>query len=46
MNSEGFEVVCWHEERKEELKELVRKGFWGITTNDPEKLKVLIERYC
>jgi len=44
MNSEGFEVVCWHEEREEELKELVKKGFWGITTNDPEALgRILAE---
>ncbi len=44
MNSEGFEVVCWHEEREDELRELVKKGFWGITTNDPEKLKEIIEK--
>lgn len=43
MKSEGFEVVCWHEERKTELKELVKKGFWGITTNDPESLRKIID---
>ncbi|NPA41695.1 MAG: glycerophosphodiester phosphodiesterase [Aquificae bacterium] len=43
MNSEGFEVVCWHEEREEELRELIKKGFWGITTNNPQLLKHLIE---
>ena len=46
INSEGFEVVCWHEERERELKDLVGKGFWGITTNDPVKLKEIIEWSC
>jgi len=43
MRSEGFEVVCWHEERRDELEKLVGKGFWGITTNDPALLKALLE---
>jgi glycerophosphoryl diester phosphodiesterase len=43
MKSEGFEVVCWHEERPRELRELVKKGFWGITTNDPLILKEIID---
>jgi len=42
MNSEGFEVVCWHEERREELEQLVVRGFWGITTNNPELLKDIL----
>lgn len=42
MKAEGFKVVCWHEERKEELKHLVKKGFWGITTNNPLRLKKVI----
>ncbi|EDP75764.1 glycerophosphodiester phosphodiesterase [Hydrogenivirga sp. 128-5-R1-1] len=43
MTSEGFEVVCWHEEREDELRELVKKGFWGITTNDPAKLVSILK---
>ena len=43
MRAEGFEVVCWHEERRDELEKLVEKGFWGITTNDPVLLKGLLE---
>ncbi len=42
MRSEGYKVVCWHEEREEELKELITKGFWGITTNEPLLLKRMI----
>ncbi|RLJ70677.1 glycerophosphoryl diester phosphodiesterase [Hydrogenivirga caldilitoris] len=44
MKGEGFEVVCWHEERESELRELVKKGFWGITTNDPEKLRDIVDK--
>jgi glycerophosphoryl diester phosphodiesterase len=43
MNSEGFEVVCWHEERREELERLATLGFWGITTDDPILLKDILK---
>jgi glycerophosphoryl diester phosphodiesterase len=42
MEGEGFRVVCWHEEREEELKRLSKKGFWGITTNDPSLLRKIL----
>ena len=41
LNEEGIEVISWHEERPDELKELLKKGFYGITTNNPKLLKVL-----
>ncbi len=44
MKAEGFEVVCWHEERREELEKLAVKGFWGITTNDPPLLREILDR--
>ncbi len=34
----GMEVVVWHEEREEELRELIKLPVWGICTNDVEKL--------
>ena len=42
MNGEGFQVVCWHEEREDELRALAGKGFWGITTNDPPLLRRIL----
>ncbi len=44
MNSAGYKVVCWHEERREELVRLLKIGFWGITTDDPFLLRNLINQ--
>ena len=38
VKESGMEVVVWHEEREEELRELVKLPVWGICTNDVEKL--------
>lgn len=34
----GLDVVIWHEERPEELRELVRLPVWGICSNNPERV--------
>lgn len=34
----GLEIVTWHEERPEELRELVRLPVWGICSNAPERV--------
>ncbi|MBM3214586.1 glycerophosphodiester phosphodiesterase [Candidatus Poribacteria bacterium] len=34
----GLEVVLWHEERPDEIRELIRKPIYGICSNNPELL--------
>ena len=34
----GLEVVIWHEERPEELREIVKQPVWGICSNNPERV--------
>ncbi len=34
----GLDVVIWHEERPEELRELVKLPVWGICSNNPERV--------
>lgn len=39
----GLDAVVWHEERPEELQSLARLPVWGICTNTPDRLQVLLQ---
>jgi glycerophosphoryl diester phosphodiesterase len=36
----GLKVVIWHEERPEEIREIVKRGIYGICSNLPDLLEV------
>ncbi len=38
----GFRIVLWHEERTQELVELVRFPVDGICTNTPDRLRAIL----
>lgn len=44
LHEAGLKVIVWHEERKDELRHLLDLGVDGICTNNPERLKNLMDR--
>jgi glycerophosphoryl diester phosphodiesterase len=42
----GLEIVLWHEERPEELVELVELDVYGICTNSPDVLASILGRFA
>jgi len=42
----GLEIVLWHEERPEELVELVQLDVYGICTNTPDVLASILGRFA
>lgn len=44
IRRQGLEIVLWHEERPEELVELVKLDVYGICTNTPDVLAAILGR--
>jgi glycerophosphoryl diester phosphodiesterase len=44
IHRQGLEIVLWHEERHEELVELVQLDVYGICTNTPDVLASILGR--
>jgi glycerophosphoryl diester phosphodiesterase len=44
IRKQGLEIVLWHEERLEELVELVKLDVYGICTNTPDVLTSILGR--
>lgn len=44
IRRQGLEIVLWHEERPEELVELVKLDVYGICTNTPDVLATILGR--
>ena len=44
IRKQGLEIVLWHEERPEELVELVKLDVYGICTNTPDILTSILGR--
>ena len=44
LRGEGLGIVVWHEERPEELRELVKLDVDGICTNTPDVLAAILEQ--
>ncbi len=44
MRRHGLGIVVWHEERPEELRELVKLDVDGICTNTPDVLAAILEK--
>lgn len=44
IRKQGMEIVLWHEERSEELVELVKLDVYGICTNTPDILTSILGR--
>jgi glycerophosphoryl diester phosphodiesterase len=43
MRGSGLGIILWHEERPEELRELVKLGVDGICTNTPDLLTTILQ---
>ena len=44
LREQGFKVTLWHEERENELRELIALDPDAICTNTPAKLRALVDR--
>ncbi|MBU0979230.1 MAG: hypothetical protein KJ709_00355 [Nanoarchaeota archaeon] len=43
LKKEGIGIISWHEERYEELRELMKLGLVGICTNRPDILSMVVK---
>ena len=43
LKTNGVEVVSWHEEREEVLRDLLHKPLYGICTNDPPLVRKVMK---
>jgi len=42
LRQKDIYTISWHEERVPELKELVKMGFFGLSTNNPPLLRKIL----